>query len=109
MKKKKLIKNYKKIEDIEQQKLFHEYAIFCNYAETEVFENFLKIDEIGDFDFYCLIESFFKLDCYNMLYRVLKQNHERIINSQELAPEDLEDIKLRSDFKDRFNKFMFSK
>lgn len=100
------MKMYNKIKDEEQKTLFKEYVIFCNYATNEMFDNYFKIDEIEQFDFYCMIEFCFKYDLFNMLYRFLKSNPQRLIMPYE---ERIEELQLRADFKERFNRFMFSK
>lgn len=110
MKKKKIIKKINKIKDKEQQKLLKEYIVFCNHASTEIFENYLKMaEDLEDFDFYCIIEFCFKNDLYNMLYRLLKMNHNRIVHSESLSTGEIDELELRPDFKERFNRFIFSK
>lgn len=83
--------------------LFQEYVTFCNFAPLEDFENYLKVKELKEYDFFSLVDFFYHYDCYNLLYRLLRDNRERII----LPNLDIvKSINLRKDIDERMKRLV---
>lgn len=59
--------------------LFQEYISFCNNSTQYEFDLYFKQKEIDDMDFFTLLDVMYENDCYNMLYRLLRDNRERLV------------------------------
>lgn len=106
MKNKKLVKKLKKIKNEEHRELFMEYIIFCNNAPQELFENYFRIKETDDLEFFSILEFLFKNDCYYMIYRLLEDNRDKML---QLYEEVIEELELKKSFKQRIQRFMITK
>lgn len=60
--------------------LYQEYISFCNNADQYDFESYFKQKEIDNFDFLALLNCMYRNECYNMMYRLLRDNRDKIIN-----------------------------
>ncbi|MCH5249033.1 MAG: hypothetical protein J1E98_03850 [Lachnospiraceae bacterium] len=85
--------------------LYIEYILFCNFASENEFNNYFNIEEIKDAEFFKLVDFLHNHNCYNLLYRVLRDNRERIATNPDINT--LKDIDFRSDIDKRMERFAF--
>ncbi len=88
------------VHDFDKQ-LFQEYITFCNYAPQEDFDNYFRVKEISESDFLSLVDFFYTNYCYNMLFRLFRDNRERLIM---LDIESVKEIKIRDDLEQRMER-----
>lgn len=85
--------------------LYIEYILFCNFASEIEFNNYFRIEEIEDSEFFKLVDCLYNHNCYNLLYRLLRNNRERIVTNPNINI--LKDIDFRSDIDKRMERFAF--
>ena len=85
--------------------LYIEYILFCNFASENEFNNYFRIEEIKDTEFFKLVDFLYNHNCYNLLYRLLRNNRERIISNPDINI--LKDVNFRSDIDKRMERFAF--
>lgn len=83
--------------------LYQEYITFCNYAPKEDFDNFFRVKELEECDFLSLVDFFYTNYCYNMLYRLFRDNRERLTMPDIRA---VEEIKISDDLDERMQRLV---
>lgn len=84
------------------KQLFMEYLTIMNYMPEEDFSNFFHLESITDAEFYSILDFCYHQDCYLVLYKLLRDNRERLVRP------DMEEIKgmaLRGDLDERMRSF----
>lgn len=79
MTKKELDKRLRSFGDDFDKTLFQEYVSFCNNSSEYEFDLYFNQKEIDNMDFFTLLDVMYENDCYNMLYRLLRDNRERLV------------------------------
>ena len=85
--------------------LYIEYILFCNFASENEFNNYFNIEEIKDAEFFKLVDFLYDHNCYNLLYRLLRDNRERTTKNPDKSV--LENIDFHSCIDKRMKKFVF--
>lgn len=83
--------------------LYQEYVTFCNYASKEEFDNYFRIKEVDNYDFFSLLDFFYNNDCFNMMFRLLRDNRERLVIPDVEA---VADIELKDHIDERMKRFI---
>ena len=102
----KLMETYEQFGEITFERcLYIEYILFCNFASEKEFNNYFNVKNINDSEFFELIDFLYQHNCYNLLYRLLRDNRERITTNPNINA--LKNINLHSSIDKRMERFAF--
>ena len=102
----KLLETYEQFGAITLERcLYIEYILFCNFAPEKEFNNYFNIKEINDSEFFNLVDFLYNQNCYNLLYRILRDNRERITTNPDINA--LKNIDFHSGIDKRMERFAF--
>lgn len=103
MTKKELDERLKSFGDDFDKTLFQEYISFCNNSSNYEFDCYFKQKEIDDLDFFTLLDCLYVNECYNMMYRLLRDNRERLVISNIRT---IKKMKIRKDLDERMQRLI---
>lgn len=84
------------------KQLFMEYLSILNYMPEEDFSNLFHMESITDAEFYSILDFCYHQDCYLVLYKLLKDNRERLVKP---SIEEIKGMALREDLEERMKSF----
>lgn len=94
-----LVERYESFGSEESDKqLYMEYLTILNYMPEEDFSNLFHIESITDAEFYSILDFCYQQDCYFMLYKLLKDNRERLVKP---SIEEIKGMEFREDLEER--------
>lgn len=94
MPKEELLKEFYAQNEIGKEMILEKF-VFCHFSDEQNFENYFKIDELGEKEFFCLISLLYHQDCFLMISDIIKRYENRFLSHQDSFLKEI-------DFSERF-------
>ena len=94
MRKEKLLKEFHAQDEIGKEMILEKF-VFCHFSDEQNFENYFKIDELGERELFCLIGFLYHQDCFFMISDILSRHESRFLSHQDSLLKEI-------DFSERF-------
>ena len=94
MRKEKLLKEFYTQDEIGKEMILEQF-VFCHFADEQNFENYFKIDELGERELFCLIGFLYYQDCFFMISDIINRHKDRFLSHRESLIKEI-------DFSERF-------
>lgn len=73
-----------------------EKLIFCHFSDEQNFENYFKIEELGERELFCLIGLLYHQDCFFMISDIINRHESRFLSHRDSLLKEI-------DFSERFH------
>lgn len=73
-----------------------EKFVFCQFSDEQIFENYFKIDELGERELFRLIGFLYHQDCFFMISDIVNRHQGRFLSHRDSLLKEI-------DFSERFH------
>lgn len=95
MQKEELLKEFCAQDEIGKEMILEKF-VFCQFSDEQNFENYFKIDELGERELFCLIGFLYHQDCFFMMSDIINRHESRFLSHRDSLLKEI-------DFSERFH------